>query len=82
MIPQVKCGNYTLGAEQKWKQGDQLVAMSTYQERDGGGVGQSGCSVYHEECSELVMGQYGVGNIKTITEGYIVFDAIKYLYAN
>ena len=82
MIRQVKCGNYTLGAEQKWKQEDQLMAMSTFQERDGGGFGQSGCSGYHEQWSELVMGQYRVGNIKTITEGYIVFDAIKYLYAN
>lgn len=57
--------------------------MSTFQGRDDGGFGQSGCNGCGEQLSELVIRQYGVGNIKTLTNGeYIGHNAMKYLYAN
>lgn len=47
-----------------------------------GGFKQSGYSRRGEQWSDLVMEQYRVGNMKTITDVYIIFDAIKHLYEN
>lgn len=64
IIPWVTCGEQTLGAEQKWKQGNQLMALSIFQKRDGSGFGQSGCSGCGEQWVVRSQGSMKLGKSK------------------
>lgn len=53
-----------------------------FYEKDGDGFDQSDFGRCGEQWSDLAMEQYGIGTIKTITDVYVMFDAIKHLYEN